>query len=1173
MKGEIPKLQKILERRSECIEYLLITNIPGTAFPEFGSIDTLNGLLETNLPIPVRAWWRDDLDRRCEASADIRWAYPDILRGVDLLQSLANSGGQDLDTRRLDVLKSFAVYQYDLDNEVRFKQVELSNEILSLFVDVPAIFPLGKYEGHRRNDGKPGEVRRAVLDLFQRVDPSSARNFNPWETENGLPIGAATLLLDDSLARLVDAVVLEGGPGQGKSTLSQYICQVHRMKILGRSELGSLPDLHRPRSARYPIKVDLREYAAWLAGTNPFAQDKSEPRPPRSNKSLESFVAALISDGSGGMTFEPDDLAAVVRSSAILLVLDGLDEVAEVSLRNEVVKETGAAVRRLQEAAASLQVVVTTRPSALAEVTGFPPKTFQHWTLTRLGRQLIDEYSARWTKSRRIPQKEAADLRRILSDKLDQPHMRDLARNPMQLAILLSVIHTRGSSLPDKRTALYDIYVELFLAREAEKSETVKRRQEILIDVHRYLAWVLHSEAETGRTLGKIDADRLRDMLREYLTKEGRDPGLADELFTGLAQRVVFLVGAVEGLFEFEVQPLREYFAGRYLYETAPYSPVGNPRRGTKDERFDALARNMHWQNVARFYAGCFSKGELPSLVDRLEVLCEDPDFGLTSYPRVLAATLVADWVFNQNARSLRRIINVILDEDGYKSLLKDEHYEVAASEPLTLPDGCGREELVARCLEVLKTNRHHDVRILLAQLAQRNSSSSELLQLWLKGFSSLREKERRLSWFVSGHFLGVLSSCTNELLASILSENGLHLFDETVFRTLISAGRAEFYERSHETIDGFVSRVIDGRISSVGRRSASPLDMLCLSLSPALYSQIALFDDRASLRENYQRHFGYRWGESPMRATGNPAVDSLISRFSLLADLPIGDWINADKNFEAILAELAAIRRDSWSAYAMGLAYVKISKKAPAADSRRPDLFDRGEPLLERLQNSRRQAGNFSWWINQLSGCSSDEERQIWVVVAMTICGPMTLSKLFPKLDEILSSESAEDYSRLVRSLEMIRSWGKKRRGVNMESLPKTMGARMAAVLALHSPAAEQEFLVESYLSDYQGEDEFVNEIIFYSAIGTIQSDPSDWGVALERLRRSYRFEAGPIYPGYFRGVADIPLDGARQIAADASSYPHVLVRLAEVRLRRELGVHAVPLSRVAEEDGWFED
>src|SRR6185312_8373889 len=108
------------------------------------------------------------------------------------------------------------------------------------------------------------------------------------------------------------------------------------------------------------------------------------------------------------------------------------------------------------------------------------------------------------------------------------------ARNPMQLAILLSLVHTRGSSLPDKRTALYDSYVDLFFNREAEKSEIVRTHRDLLVNIHRYLGWVLHAEAENSVRNGIVSEDRLHDLLRNYLHAEGHDPTLAQVLFKGM---------------------------------------------------------------------------------------------------------------------------------------------------------------------------------------------------------------------------------------------------------------------------------------------------------------------------------------------------------------------------------------------------------------------------------------------------------------------------------------------------------------------------------------------------------------------------------------------------------------------------------------------------------------
>ncbi|WP_157855779.1 NACHT domain-containing protein [Streptomyces aureocirculatus] len=1165
MKDEIPKILSILKRKKGAIEYILVSNVPGTAFPDSGSIDTLNGLLNADSPVPIRAWWRDDLDRRCDGHADVRWSYPDMLRGTDLLQALAESIGGDLLGNRLDVLRSFTAEQFDMDNEVRFKQIELSNEILNLFVDVPAVIPLDHEEGRRKEEKRALQIRDAVQQIAQRGGTVNDGNE---------PVGAARLLLHDDIAKLSDLVVLEGGPGQGKSTLAQYVCQVHRMRVLGKPDFHALPEEHQAKSVRFPIRVDLREYATWLSGKNPFGQESDSQRPAQSSRSLESFISALISEQSGGRTFTVDDLSAVARSSSLLIVLDGLDEVAEVRLRNDVVKEIGSAARRMKESAATLQMLVTTRPSALAEVSEFPSKLFQRWTLTRLGRSLIEEYSERWAKSRHLKPKEAANLRKTLAEKLDQPHMRDLARNPMQLAILLTVIHTRGGSLPDKRTALYDIYVELFLAREAEKSEIVKKHQEVLIDLHRYLAWLLHSEAETGRALGKIEASRLREVIKDYLVSEGRDPAWTKDLFTGLAQRVVFLVGAVEGLFEFEVQPLREYFAGRFLYETAPYSPVGSPRRGTKDERFDAVARSTHWLNVTRFYAGCFSKGELPSLVDRLEVLCADGDLGLTSHPRSLSATLVADWVFSQNPRSLKKVIELILDKDGYRSLLGDDRYSTSGGEPITLPDGCGRTELLERCLSVLNGAPPRDIQVSITALAQKNGTREELYRLWLDGFSSLPSNDAKISWVWSGYFLGVLNFQSEEVLLEIFTEFDVPL-DNQVIQAAIAAGRASYFAKRADLLEYFRDTLFDGFVSGfrAPRRSQSTLDLLCAALSPMPLLR-HYPDIRRTYGENLSRGVGFNILQSELDPVQEVSIDAVVAAFQELLSTPQQEGSPApDGSFAQYVERIESILGQRWPVWSMACALSLAAKRGRRDEVPASELFDGSVKVVDRVRYARLQAGNAAWWKRQL-GTANPEMRQIWASMALAFCGPATLARVFSELDDVVESLNAREIERLVGSIEQIRGWVGVYREVRVDLLPEVMSPRLAAVLTVWSNSGIRQEIVNKYLSNYIGDEVYVHEAISDCAIGKIRSGQAEWGVEIDRIKRAYRVTGRSMtHLGYIRSPESMPMDVARKIASNAASYPIFLVRVAELSMRRALAEKTVPLSKVAESGGWFEE
>lgn len=245
----------------------------------------------------------------------------------------------------------------------------------------------------------------------------------------------------------------------------------------------------------------------------------------------------------------------------------------------------------------------------------------------------------------------------------------------MQLAIFISLLRTRGESLPNKRTALYDSYIDLFFNRESEKNQTIRENRDLIIDIHKYIAWILHSEAELYNNNGTITFKILIEKIKDYLHKEGYETEIADKLFQAVQERVCALVSRVQGTYEFEVQPLREYFCAKYLYQTAPYSPAGKERSGTKPERFNAIARDFYWNNVVRFYAGCFDKGELAMLVDELKELQNDNLLKYTNYPRLLTSQLLSDWVFTQYPKYLKEVVKIILNGININGIINQNRH------------------------------------------------------------------------------------------------------------------------------------------------------------------------------------------------------------------------------------------------------------------------------------------------------------------------------------------------------------------------------------------------------------------------------------------------------------------------------------------------------------------
>ena len=130
-------------------------------------------------------------------------------------------------------------------------------------------------------------------------------------------------------------MVLIGGPGQGKSTLSQFLCQMYRAALLAGELLpsvsrearyalaviedqGKSEGLSLPAVPRFPLRVELSQLAASLADG--------------SSISLFSYLVQRIR-GRTGRELSTNDLREWLGAYPWLLVLDGLDEVPASSTR------------------------------------------------------------------------------------------------------------------------------------------------------------------------------------------------------------------------------------------------------------------------------------------------------------------------------------------------------------------------------------------------------------------------------------------------------------------------------------------------------------------------------------------------------------------------------------------------------------------------------------------------------------------------------------------------------------------------------------------------------------------------------------------------------------------------------------------------------------------------
>ncbi|MBX8609707.1 hypothetical protein K5D65_21180 [Pseudomonas cichorii] len=1182
---ETEKVEKLKARGAT--KYILLTNVSGTSHLDYGSIDKVNKQLTNALNIESYCWWRDDIERRIDAHTRLKWSFPEILKGTDLLEHLLSPENKNEKNQKTDVIKAYMAHQARHDEHLKFKQIEFQKGIIEQFVDTPARF----YSAVTEEQQNSQDHIIGSLSNSQSKDMFIDEDFIPDEDESEI-FGALQLMISPDFSKGFMGAVLEGAPGQGKSTVTQYLCQVNRLSLLRRtSELKKINENHIPLEARIPFRVDLRDYANWLSGRDPFSEDNSSQHTSDRSPLLESFIAAQIKRYTGS-EFNVEDLTAISKLSQILIILDGFDEVADIKTRNKIVSEVADAAIRINENALSSQIIVTSRPTAFANSPGFSRSEWQHISMLPLTRPVINLYAHKWLEGRSIEAREKQEILSVLDEKLEQLHVRDLARNPMQLAILLALISVQGASLPDKRTALYDNYITIFLNRESEKSKVVRDHRELLIQIHRYLAWVLQSEAEAEAEeeeksqAGNIGEARLREILKSFLQNAGHDTKLVNELFSGMVERVVALVSRVQGTFEFEVQPLREYFTARYLYDTAPYSPTGSMQKGTLPERFISIARNFYWLNVTRFYAGCYSSGELSSLIDGLDELAEAENYKVISQPSRLGLLLIKDHVFNQHPRLASRVITNIIKSFGFRALLASVWAERFGAESLTLSSSAGKDILISKCMEILnKTPKPDELYIAAKTLAQNCSYD------WLYDYWKELKKNSNCPHFVvqSGSALGIYEKISKEEVTELTNTYGIN-----ALRTSLRNNRLDLLEGDENILTGhFVNLAKDslGHFPYFNRNKLHLTPKTIAAYSLLNFSSSYFLSNFNEPEEKNVYSFllssafkglplaieHYYETNPPLDNSKNQSFINILNIIKIIYDTKFSDI----KKDVSVWSNLIEAYRIAWgnSSSSNSIA-IQISDAYETQETTTISIYDLASPLISRAISAKCNIQNNSWLDNELSLTKHQDYNVDLLLRSIFKWGTLrTLSLFAEKISHQLDLLNMDEWNSFSSNFEFYSLTGQQvGMSVTKEALssfPETVSPRFVAIWILLSNPDSKLLIRNRYLHNYFGSDHFILSTETYAVTETAWKDTTYWKEALESIKRCYNagfifsLEESRLYDDDFR----LPINIARIICENPQEYPISILSEAEAILLAEIGASIVPVGKIASENAWFND
>lgn len=640
--------------------WIIATNIDPSGKPETGSFDTIKKMLKQSpggKKVNVHVWGGRKILDLLALHGDVAKYYGHFLTPGHVLTALY----EDLIESRAsveEIIRYFVVTQFNDNRYTKLEQAGSSSdvrpEVHDLFIDLP-------FRTHANQQS--GEILAELCRAAAQCHRYSLRNEFPdsWRGWNRHSKRARVFLI-------------KGGPGQGKSTVGQYLCQIHRACLILDSDGPKVVDAIKvaanavcdaaqrdgfwPTSPRIAIQIELKEFAHW------YSQQPSN--------GILTYLAETVAKKIGSEVLVKTLKKALARRSWIV-VFDGLDEVPndhKDKIANEVMYFLNDV---LVEIDADVLALCTSRPQGYSG-------QFDGLDGPVLGLALLDESEAMrcakpLLKFRRTPEESEKSIE-ILETAILSPNVKELMTTPLQSHIMAVVVR-EGGRPPERRWQLFNGFYLVMKKRESLKDFKNPRIAQLLQEdlllksVHMRLGFVLHARAERSEgAQTALNKDEFRSLVHAVVTEQNDHEieQTVTDVMEAITERLVLVSTPENGeQIRFDIRQLQEFFAAEFLYTGIDSVELGH--------RIETIGGDAHWREVMHFLMSALIGNqrttEVAVAVQVLRRLNEgDEGSSDNLYCRrmtragLLASRLLIEGVLEQDQRD-RHIIKPLIDPLG----------------------------------------------------------------------------------------------------------------------------------------------------------------------------------------------------------------------------------------------------------------------------------------------------------------------------------------------------------------------------------------------------------------------------------------------------------------------------------------------------------------------------